>query len=77
MLDDIRGSFTKDGLQWAMQPERKMVHLWKKLLRAEEELRKTAMEVNTAEIVLWATIDMQHLYYQWGIFPVFFPGSTV
>ena len=44
-LDDIRGSFTKDGLQWAMAPDRKLIHLWKKLLRTEEELRKTSIEV--------------------------------
>lgn len=45
LLDDIRSSFGKDGLQWAMQPDKKMIHLWKKLTRTEAELRKTSIEV--------------------------------
>lgn len=45
MLDDIRVSFEKDGLKWNMTPDKKMLHLWKKLIRAEEELRKTSKEV--------------------------------
>ena len=45
MLADIRGSFEKDGLQWNMPGERKMLHLWKKLIRTEEELRRTSGEV--------------------------------
>lgn len=45
LLDDIRTSFVRDGLQWAMQPDKKLIHLWKKLSRAEEELRKTSIEV--------------------------------
>ena len=45
MLDDIKSSFVKDGLQWSMQPDKKLIHLWKKLIRTEEELRKTSLEV--------------------------------
>lgn len=45
LLDDVRTSFVKDGLQWAMQPDKKLIHLWKKLSRAEEELRNTSIEV--------------------------------
>lgn len=45
MLADIRSSFDKDGLQWNMAPEKKLMHLWKKLIRTEEELRKSSKEV--------------------------------
>ena len=45
LVDDIRSSFVKDGLSWGMQPDKKLIHLWKKLLRTEEELRKKSNEV--------------------------------
>lgn len=46
MLNDIQRSLERDGLQWNMAPDRKMLHLWKRLLRTEEELRKTSKEVS-------------------------------
>lgn len=44
-LDEIRTSFVNDGLRWAMEPENKLIHLWKKVQRTEEALRESSMEV--------------------------------
>ena len=44
LLREIRESFVSDGVRWAVEPERKLIHLWKKLKRTEDYLRKSAQE---------------------------------
>lgn len=44
LLGEIRESFVSDGVRWAVEPERKLIHLWKKLKRTEDYLRKSAQE---------------------------------
>lgn len=44
LLREIRESFVSDGVRWAAEPERKLIHLWKKLKRTEDYLRRSAQE---------------------------------
>ena len=44
LIKEIRESFVSDGVRWAVEPERKLIHLWKKLKRTEDYLRRSAQE---------------------------------
>lgn len=48
ILDEIRSSLIRDGLGWSVEPEKKLIYLWNKNVRTEEELRKTSNEVSVS-----------------------------
>lgn len=47
MLRKIREDFINDGLRWGLDPDQKLVHLWRKLQRTEEAFRSSRQEINS------------------------------
>ena len=47
MLQKIREDFINDGLRWSLDPDQKLVHLWRKLQRTEEAFRSSRQEINS------------------------------
>ena len=47
MLRKIREDFINDGLRWSLDPDQKLVHLWRKLQRTEQAFRSSHQEMNS------------------------------
>ena len=43
-MKEIQEDFAKDGQKWTLTPEKKMIHLWKKYQRTNDQLKKTVEE---------------------------------
>lgn len=48
-MKEIQADFAKDGQMWTIAQEKKMIHLWKKYLRTNEQLKKTVEECNSVK----------------------------
>ena len=46
MLEEIRSTFIKNGLNWSVQPEKKLTYLWTRNVHNEEELQKALKGVS-------------------------------
>ena len=44
-MKEIRTDFVQDGVKWSVSPDRKLVHVWRKYQRTNNEYKKTAEEV--------------------------------
>ncbi len=45
LLDQIKMNIVSDGQRWSMTPEKKMIHIWRKLKTTEKELHTSAQTV--------------------------------